>query len=459
MAEAQIEVGKDFNRALTAAVLAVVMLTLYGIFFPSSGLRRLIAVLVVGALLLAWPKTGRLVRATTTVSVVLGLVLVVVADATLTDIAYGFAQMSAIFVFFVLVRMLELPILSGNFHTTVARFLAQDLGIRSRARAGTMFAYGLTTGLSVGSVPISYRTIEEFWEEKDASSREFTARITAPAFTAANLATPVSPIVALTVESTGVSLPLVLALTVPLSIFLAASSARSVRAAGETPGVEGTRDPAVRRGAIEFFFAIAILVSALLVLDEALGVGPMAAASLSIAATVVVWQFRLVGRRAAQSLGGALRAQYTGWPEHFTLFCSGGFLVGGAIALTRSLGAATELSPALMALVLAAVPVVFVVAAVAGLYPFVMLAALGTILMPVYSSTGFTVVALSISLITGASAGFLMSPFSGQTLLVSAMARVTSFKVGLVWNRPFGVLLIVSGSVIALAAFALGGTP
>jgi len=448
------------NRPLTAFIVAIVVLTLGGIFLPgASALRMLIAVLVVGSLAMSWPRTGRLVRVTTTVSVVLGLLLVWIAGATLTDIALGFTQMSAIFVFFVLVRLLELPILSGHFHTTVAKFLSENLGIRSRSRAGTMFTYGLTAGLSVGSVPISYRTIEEFWEHKDSSSREFTAKITAPAFTAANLATPVSPIVALTVESTGVSLPLVIAIMVPFSILLALSSSWSARGAGETAGGGAIKDRRVRSGAIEFLIAISVLVTALLVLDELLGIGPMAAASLSIAATIIIWQFRIVGRSALRSVGGAVRMQYGGWPEHFTLFCSGGFLVGGAIALTRGLGDSTELGTATMFLVLAAVPIVFVLAAVAGLYPFVMLAALGTVLTPVFGASILAILALSIALITGASAGFLMSPFSGQTLLVSSMAQVTSFKVGLDWNRNFGVLLILSGTALALIAFAAGIRP
>lgn len=451
------DIAPTVSRGLTASVITVVVLTLVSIFFPQVlSLQNIIAILVIGALGMAWPRTGRLVRATTTVSIVLGIILSMIAGVTASDIASGFTRMSAIFVFFVLVRLLELPVRSGNFHVLVAKFLSQNLGIRSRSRAGTAFTFGLTTGLSVGAVPIAYRTIEELWEEKTDSSREYTAKITAPGFTAANLMTPVSPIVALTVESTGVSLLLVVGLMIPFSVFLAASSSWSARGAGSTPARTLAKDPAVRRGAIEFFIAITLLVTALLVIDELLGVGPMAASTLSIAATIVVWQFRIVGKGAPQALQGALRSQYGGWPEHFTLFCSGGLLVGGAIALTRGAGEAFQMSDLVMLLVLAAVPTAFVLVAVLGLYPFVTLAALGTVLTPVFNSSPLLALALSISLITGASAGFLMSPFSGQTLLVSTMARVTSFKVGLDWNRNFGLLLIISGTALALIVFVLG---
>lgn len=438
------------NAAIgTALVLSVVVLFPIGL----DVVKVVLAAVVVIGLVTAWKDLNTIVRGSTIVSVGLGAVAIPLAGASLMDVALGFTQMAAIFAFFVFVRLLEVPILTGGFNRAVARTLSERLGVRHRATAGGMLTYGLATGLSVGSVPIGYRTLQALWNDDATSDAEGISKVVAHNFTSANAWTPISPIVALTLDSTAASLGDVFRWVLPLSLAMSVYAIRRQRGSGTITLARADAHPATR-STFEFVVVITVLVVSLVVIDAIWGVGPMGAAMISIVVTVALWQSRLTGRAAPRQLAVALDAQRPTWPEHFTLFCSGGLLVGAALAVARSADSAQPLVQDHVGLVLLIVPVGMAIAAIFGLYPFVSLAALGALLGP-QILVGGGVAGLAVALIVGASVGFLISPFSGLTLLLSAMSGHSSFEIGLRWNREFGLLMILAGTAVAFVPFLL----
>lgn len=437
------------RRVNLSAIRLAVLLSIVVVFVPDlTPMKIFLASVVVIGLLTSWPDTSRVARACTLVSVGAGVVGVMLVGASVENIASGFTQMASIFAFFVLVRLLELPIVAGGFNRSVARFLSERAGVHNRAAAGGMLTYGLGTGLSVGCVPIAYRSLEAMWHGADADEVPVMGRLVTEGFTAANAWTPISPIVALALESTVATLPQVLVWLLPFSLLMLVFSVVRARRAGEIllePGA-GSR----RRGAGEFLLVISFLVVSLVAIDAVWHIGPMGAAMVSIMVVVLIWQASLEGAAAIPRLRGAVKAQEPTWPEHFTLFCSGGLLVGAALTVAGSVGASTAVAGDQLLWLLVVAPVGMVVAAVLGLYPFVSLAAVGALLGGQFLGTD--AVALTLALVVGASVGFLVSPFSGLTLLVSAMSGHSSFEVGLRWNRPFGVVFLVSGTALAVAA-------
>lgn len=440
--------------ALNDAVIgACVVLSLLIVFWAdAAGLKLLLAALVVLGIATSWPRLSPLVRACALVSLVAGAVGAVLVRAGTADLALGLSEMTSVFAFFVFVRLLEVPILTGRFNQAIARFLSQRARIRNRSAAGTLLAYGLTAGLSIGAVPIAYRSVEALWDDPARDDTRGMARVVAQGFTAANAWTPVSPIVAVTLDTTAAPLPSVLAWAIPMSLVAALATVWGCRSSGR---VDGTAERQPSRSVGEFAVAILVLMASIVAVERVWHVGPLGASMVSIVLLVTAWQVRLEGPAAgARAVWSSVLAHRASWPEQFTLFCAGGVLVGAATALSRNLGATHGLLAGSTLLVVLGVPLAILVGAALGLYPLVSLAALGALLGPQVAADG--TLALALALIVGASVAFLVSPFTGLTLLLSGMSARSSFDVAVRWNLLYGLGLLAGGTAVVALAYGVG---
>lgn len=451
-------------------VAAVVLSLVPGL----ATLQVLLVPLVLVAIIAGWSRLGRGVRLAALISVGAGVTGAVAAGATITEWAAGTTQMASIFAFFVLVRLLEVPLLSGRFHHALARLSTDRLGIRGRAAAGTMVTYGLASGLSVGAVPIAYRFTEALWHgaEQDQSGTgqartdRGTAnqrpvgpdphdpimsrgRVVSQAFTAANAWTPVSPIVAVALETTHAPFLSVLAWAVPMSLLAAVATAYALRGTGKIRIQDLPRAP---RSAAEFLIAVLLMVVVTALIDRFWEVSRLGATMLSIILVVTGWQMTLQRPRAAvRSLWTAVLGTRSSWPQQFTLFCAGGPLVAAAVAASRHwAGGAMTLTDQPLALIVA-VPVVILILAGLSLYPMVSMAALGAMLAPQVGAEAAT--GLALALIVGASVSFLVSPLTGLTLLMGDMSGRSAFEVAVRWNLRYGLGFLALGTVLAVFAY------
>jgi hypothetical protein len=437
------------NEIATGAI--VVMALACALAPDVTALAVILGVLVVVAIATSWPRLSRATKVGAGGSLVAGAVLVVATGATMRDLSGGFAQMATVFAFFALVRLLEVPILTGRFHHALVRFFADRLRVRNRAAAGTMVTFGLTSGLSIGAVPIAYRFGEALWADGGRDDTEGLGRVVTQGFTAANAWTPVSPIVALALETTRAPILPVLAWAVPMALVAAGATMWLSRSSGAL----GHHVPVpLGRGAGEFLLAIVLLVGSIAAIDHFSGISPIGASMLSIIAAVTVWQLSLERPRAAlRSVWKAVEGHRTGWPEQCTLFCAGGLLVGAARAFSRGVGGTTSMVTGPTLLLVVALPLAIVLLSGLSLYPLVSLAAFGTMLAT--QVTPDTSTSLALALIVGASVAFLVSPFTGLTLLVSSMSRRSSMEVAVHWNLRYGLALLAFGSVLVAVAYGV----
>jgi hypothetical protein len=439
---------------LAGVNVVVVVVAVVGSFVAIlvPGLRVLemvIGVMVLVGCVVAWPRLTRLVRLCTAGSLMAGIVSAVLVDARLTDIAAGLTQMAVLFAFLVLVRLLEVPILKGGYNRAFAAAVSTSGRVRRRATAGTLVTFGLSSGLSVGAVPIAFRSVEALWDGGKAEDMPPVVKVVTRGFTAGNSWTPVSPPVAVSLQTSGAALLPFVVWALPLALLMVATTIYGLRDSGSlehTPSAERTRNVG------EFAAFVVALMVAITAMQATLDISPIGASMLCIVALVVVWQSLVEGlRKGVRSLVRSFGDQRAGWPEQFALFCSGGVLVGAAQAFSRTgnLGALSHNT----LLILLLVPVVMVVLALLSMYPLVTLAAFGTLLGPQIG--GEATLPLALSLLIGTNIAFMISPFSGLTLLVGGMSGRSPADVGLRWNFVYAIWALVFGTAAIAAAYVV----
>ena len=440
------------GRLNVATIAATIGLSVVLSLAPDvNQLRWLLVVLVVVGLVTSLPYVDGVGRVVAVSSLVVGVVAGMAVGATAEDWALGIAQMATVFAFFVLVRLVEVPLMTGGFHHALARLVTGRLGIRGRGTAGAVLAYGLTSGLSIGAVPIAYRFTEALWN--DTAGGDAVAprgKVVAEAFTAANSWTPVSPIVAVALQTTNVPLLPVLVWTVPLSLAAILATVYLKRSYGR---VDTGELQASRRGGSEFIAVVFVLITMIVLIERLLRVSLVAASMVSIIIVVILWQVTLQQPAVAlRSVADGLVKTRQGWPQQFTLLCAGGPLIAAAISLGRQwMTGAAQHGPTFLMVV--ATPFAILLLSALSLYPMISMIAIGTALTAGLDAS--TKIALAVALIAGASGSFLVSPLTGLSLLIGDMARRSPFEVALRWNSRYGLGFLALGTLVTALAYVV----
>lgn len=450
-AEAAPKAASPLLRAAPAVILAASAVAVVRLLTPGwTPVSIPLGLLSAAGMLATWRGLKRGIQIPVALLLAAGAGFLLMRGAPALTWLAGLAQMSSIFAFVLVSRLLELPLISRGYDRAtgaVLGWLAERIG--GGALVGGGLCYLLTSGLSFGAIPITYQTLQALGDGHPDWSPEKLGGLVSRTFTAANTWSPVSPIAAFALLSTGILWQQAAPWALVIS-FLAVL----VIPTGPLPKAVPTQAPLsakqVRRF-LEFLLFLGLMVAGLATL-EALwpALGSVGAATGAVLVLVPVWEGITGGwPTLRERLTRQWRADMPHWGEQFTLFTGGGLLVAAASGWGAGSALAALLTQIPQGLLLVLVPTVIVALALCGLYPMVTMLVFGTVLAPL-GGEGWHFL-LCIALIVGATAGFSISPFSGQNLLMGVLTRRSSFEVALRWNLAFSLLLLALGTGLVVA--------
>jgi C4-dicarboxylate transporter, DcuC family len=420
-------------------------------------LQRPLSLLILAAspvgLALIWKRLSATVRWTSASLAGVGLMASVVAGVDLRTAAAGLALMSSIFAFVVVVRLLELPVSRRGYDLAAASKLE---GFASTPQgnliAGAAVTYVFGASLSFGGVPLAYRAVRALDSNDDPAG---TGGLVSRSFTASNTWAPVSPPVAFALAASGASWRTYL----PLGVLLSAAGLLLVPI-GPRPVASATRRavPVSWLRVFEFLALFVVLLIAIVFISESFPAMNNVGATIAAIVVVVAGWETLTG--GARTLGARtrvhLRDDRRHWPDQFALFTSGGLLVATAQWWTAHEGGIEQLGaigglPVETLLLLT--PFAMALLAIVGFYPIVVLVVFATVLAPLGGAQWDAHVTMAV--VVGATGGFLLSPFTGLTLMIGALSDRSSFEVGLRWNRWYAIWMLILGSALVVGAWTI----
>jgi hypothetical protein len=386
--------------------------------------------------------------------VVAGATLSLLVGVSLTETSDALFTMCGIFTFVAIVRLIELPLLRRHLDVVLAARVSRTKTSGSMLWPGAFLTYALSLVLSFGAIPVAYRSVTRMFgpESSVASSASLVNR----SFVTANSVTPMSPPMALALSIVGLSwiefLPLGIAVSLVGVCLLALGPKPSGRML-HTPDLpnQGT----VREFVTVLAAVIGLVVFFQIVIPDG---GIVASSVLSVLIVVPVWELltRGSGTFFHRVLHLAVKERQS-WSDQYVLLVSSALVVAAAVHWGQSTDflERVQATGVPLILLLALVPPVIAGLSLIGVYPMTSLFFVCTIFPPLGGgSWDLLVVAVAV---LGVHIGFLLSPISGLTLLMAALANVRSTSVGLRWNGLFGLVFLVSATLVLVVLAALVG--
>lgn len=400
-------------------------------------------VLVPGSLVLSLPTVSRLALLTSMGMIGAGLVLSVSVGASLVEIGEALVTMAGLFGFIAIVRLIELPILRRHVDRVLAVRLSNAKRSGSMLVPGGLLTYALALVLSFGALPAAYRSVHQMLGDSPVGS---SVGLVSRSFIAANSITPLSPPIALCLSVVGVAWTAY----APIGLVLTAFGLALLGLGPRTRGRMHHLDPLPGQGRVsEFVTAVAVIFGLVITLQLVLPGGVVSASVVAVALVVPVWEFMTGGRKSFFPRVVALATtERRSWRDQYALLVASALLVAAAVHWGHSADvlAAIESSDVSLVIVIAAVPITMVVMALLGVYPMALLF-LACTTLPALGGDSWDVLVVAAAVL-GAHVGFMVSPLSGMTLLMSAMSGTSSVRVGLRWNLPFGLAFLTLGTAV-----------
>lgn len=401
------------------------------------------ALLVVAplALILALRDVSRLVLLSVVGMVATGGLLAVTVGASMTETSEALTTMCGLFAFIAVVRLIELPLLRRHLDRVVAARLSHAKKSGSMLWPGALVTYALSLVLSFGAIPAAFRAVTQmFGPSSPASSGSVVSRT----FISANSLTPMSPPIALALSVVGITW----VAYAPIGLLVSAVGVSLLRVGPRPAGRMVPLPPVAGQGTVrEFVLVVGSVLGLVLVLQLLLpGGGVIASTVVAVLLIVPAWELVTGGGRTfARRVVALATSERRSWRDQYALLIATALLVAAAVHW----GQDTEVLSSLLAsgvppvAVLVAVPVLIVALSLVGVNPMTSLFLVCTVLPPLGSGS-WDVLVVAVAVL-GAHVGFLVSPLSGLTLLMSAMARTSPVRVGLQWNLPFGLAFLAAG--------------
>lgn len=388
------------------------------------------------------------VKVTVGLMLFVGVLLCAVVGATWTEIASALISMCGLFAFVFITRLLELPFMRRHLDLVLASRLSRIRTGGSLVMPGAAFSFLLALPLSMGSVPVSFHAVRKMFASKGGPDDAAAGGLVSRSFLNANMISPMSPPVAISLAAAGLTWIHYLPVGVGLAILGLLLTYLGPRPAGRM-AEQVLPERSGRLG--EFALSLGAVVIVIVLLQwRAPSIGSIGAAVVAVLLIVPVWEWLTGG---APSLLLRLRELVVGdrgmWHDQFTLLAAGGFVAAAAIHW----GATTSIfdhgvSPRVILLLL---PLTLGLLGLAGLYPMTSLLFVCSVLPPLGDQT-WALMVVGAAMI-GSSIGFAVSPLSGLTLLVAAMSGTDSVQVAVRWNGLYALGLLVTGTA-ALAVVA-----
>ena len=98
-------------------------------------------------------------------------------------------------------------------------------------------------------------------------------------------------------------------------------------------------------------------------------------------------------------------------------------------------------------LAIIAVPLVFIILAVCGIHPLILIVVIGKILMAL--TLPLPTLSIALLLMLSCAVSYIVSPFAGMVMTASKFLPVSPFEVAIKWNVLFCVIFLIEGVLFA----------
>lgn len=482
--------------------LAAIAIYLGSAVYPGAALEWAVSALSFLIVVIAFFSAGKFVRAIGGVFLAVGFGLLAVYKASPADMLLSFGYMMNVLSLFALIPLIALPIELGRYGVRV------QAAVRARVRSSGML-YALTSFLSyvfcsfmnLGALPMVHQTIRPSLKLFPIRERDrFISRAITHGYSMPVIWTPVSPILGIVVEMTGVRWSALLPIVIPLSLLgLALDWAiamwianRRRKQAGVSAASELSEAASGRSEAASELSEAASEVSAAAEVTEARGQAPVKPADenagsqakhpahifaailifnvlvsllellthvsflLLVSMTVIPFAF-LWSLLIGQGLSFIRRAR-TRLPEQvlrmqdqFLVYLSAGFMItaiqstGAGRVLNSGLGTFKDAIGADLFLLF--IPLIPLGLAFVGLHPAVGLALAAESLDP--AALGISPQITAIAMLTGATTAFLMGPYNATAGIMAGLINRSPYKVSN-WNAPFTAAYLAMSTIVLL---------
>jgi hypothetical protein len=403
-------------------------------------------------------KVSKFVRLIGGAFLVLGLIMLLKSNAGIGDILLSFGPMLNLLTLFALVPLLALPIKLGNYSENIQGFISK------RVRS-SISLYSLTSGISyffsifmnLATLPMTYFSVRPAADGFPLENRErFMSRAITHGFSMPLMWAPVTPIVGIVIDMTGVKWGAMLPYVLPLSVmgllldwYTGGYRKRNRAPTGTSTAIDETA-AAIEREVVKsggagklshILIAIILFNIVISILEHSLSLSFLIVVSLLVIPFAFVWCLLL----------GQVRSFTSGLVEHyqnhlvkmkdqFFIFLSAGFfisaiefsnadhVVNGWITLFKNMIG--------IEIFVLFIPLIPLSLAFIGLHPAVSLALLAGTLDP--HSLDVSPYILTVSMLAGAVSAFLMGPYNATIGLMSTIVKTSSYKVSN-WNSVFTI--------------------
>jgi len=457
----------------TALFLAAIAASLVQSLFPRLPLDWVISILCVAIVLLVFSSLKRFVRIVGGLFVAVGCGLLAANGASWDSYPLSFGGMLNILSLFALVPVVAIPIQLGRYAERVQSI------IRRRVRhSGALYAitssmsYMFSSFMSVAALPMVYHTIRSSVELYPIAHKDrFVSRAITHGFGMPLVWTPVTPMVGIIVEMTGVRWTAILPIVIPLSLlglaldwltglWLASRRRREIgqEALRETAAARenenGNESPSEKEKAkhpaqiVAVILAFNLVVSAL---EHYTAMSFLTLVTLSVVPFAFIWA-TLIGmpREFAARARQAVPEQLGKMKDQFFVFLCAGFMIAAFQATNADLTVSLWLNeikdvvgPKLF---LSFIPLLPFALAFVGIHPAVALALAAGALRP--EALGIPVEPIAAAMLLGAAGSFLVGPYNATIGIMSGLVDRSTYQLSN-WNLPFtAAFLAVSMSAL-----------
>ncbi len=450
------------------SILGAVAIFLYILseVFPTLDLSLFISIVSAVIIILTFFKVPRFVQIIGGIFLLLGFIMLIRSGAGWKDMLMSFGPMLNLLTLFAMVPILALPIRLGQYEVGIQSFIKRR--VKNSGQLYTMtsgISYFFSIFMNLATLPMTYYAIRTAADLFSIQKKErFMSRAITHGFAMPLMWAPVTPIVGIVVEMTGVKWVSMLPYVVPLSLFglfLDWYSGRltarrrnryhrdtmvdEIAAAEDGGAVEGKGSSRISH----ILIAILIFNVLISIFESVLSFSFIILVSLLVIPFALGWTLLL--KKAAEFKVGLkehFRSHLLKMKDQFFIFLSAGFFISAIqfsntdVYLNTGVQGIMNVIGIEMFIIL--LPFIPLALAFTGLHPAVGLALLSEALDP--QSIGVSPYILTVSMLAGAVAAFLMGPYNATIGLMSSIVKTNSFKVSN-WNIPFTLLFLCASMV------------
>ncbi|MGF9715165.1 hypothetical protein [Paenibacillus naphthalenovorans] len=455
--------------------LAAIAAYLCSAIYPSLVLDWILSIISVFIVISVFRFAKRFVQVLGTIMLAIGFGLLATYGAAWHSYILGFGRMMNVLSLFALIPLIAIPIELGHYAIRVQAIIQKRVKHSGLLYTITSFlSFVSSSFMNLAALPMMYHTMRPSVDFYPIGQKErFLSRSITHGYSMPTLWTPVTPIVGIVVEMTGVKWSHILPVVIPFSLLGVAVDCmmahwiakRRQKQLGQTAISEAS---AARESAVDLQFqqaskekashpiqiplAILIFNGLISMLERTAHVGFLLIVTLLVIPYAFAWSLLLSKGRAF------IRAAKKKLPEHllhmkdqFFIFLSAGFMIsaiqgtGAGHVINETLGTVKNVIGAELFILL--IPLIPFGLAFLGLQPAVALALTAESMNP--QALGVSVELTAVAMLTGAAAAFLMGPYNATAAMMASLTKNSAYKVSN-WNAPFTITFLLMSMVLLI---------